>query len=499
LSGIVASLGGEGVEGVKISLGEGLESSTDYGGHWSISNVPPGTHTLQPSLGDSGFEPSQRRIDTSKDGLNGLWFHMTGPRNTEAQWAHTWTSHSYSYSGDRPSVLNASGSFHVLNGSRNILQFSSSGALNWAKAWSLGERFLSVAALGCDALGNLWVSGKAYDPEDDQLVLLKLSSNGQIVWQKSASSSSLRSIAAFAPLSFGEVALVGHANSGFDNTMLAVMRPSGELVWSRSWGDSDFFFPIILRSGAASTFYLCTNYDGYAFDDGSGNYYSRDRVLLAYFSSNGEMHWGNRWDAKRPTSVSGMCVGPSGETYVAAACTDYGIENEDRIDTLAKFSPQGELLWAKKLILPPGSDGSEPYLGLEPDICSLSDGSICLIDEYGDYSLGDILVLQISAEGVSLGAKAFRGPDKQIPEHVITGPDDSLYISGIAASSSGAWLPVEVSLAALDSEVSPLNWETSDYDLEFDEAEGQMVDVTGYLDGYGDGVNFSLAMRTSAP
>jgi len=140
-----------------------------------------------------------------------------------------------------------------------LLKYSPSGSLLWQKSWGGSEQDHGYA-LSLDQSGNVFVTGDtaSKEPSGYDVVLLKYSSSGSLLWQKSCGCSEYDTAYALAIDSSGYVYVAGYVvpNSNGEALILK-FDSSGNIIWQRSWGGIGYDCVRALALDASGVPYVC--------------------------------------------------------------------------------------------------------------------------------------------------------------------------------------------------------------------------------------------------
>ncbi len=141
-----------------------------------------------------------------------------------------------------------------------VLKYSSSGTLLWQKTWTGGSGEYAWA-VSADGSGNIYVAGNtetfsagAYD-----VFLLKYSSAGDLLWQKTWGGAEDDEPFALSLDGSGNIYVTGRTESfgtGDTDVFLLKYSPSGDLLTQRTWGGSSDERARFLFAGGSGMLYL---------------------------------------------------------------------------------------------------------------------------------------------------------------------------------------------------------------------------------------------------
>ncbi len=191
------------------------------------------------------------------------------------EWAHTWggsSTDSISAVAVDPAsrdvyATGSTSSFGIGSSNVLLLKYSSGGNLLWARTWG-GSSSDYGTAVAVDAAGNVYVTGgtSSFGAGWYDVFLLKFTSAGSLLWSKTWGGGSYDVGHDIAVDSSGNVLLAAESysyvppNSDYSAAAVLKFTPAGNLLWSRVWCAHD-----TSPNGAV--------YDGgYSLDiDGNGN------------------------------------------------------------------------------------------------------------------------------------------------------------------------------------------------------------------------------------
>ncbi|GIH07190.1 hypothetical protein Rhe02_52570 [Rhizocola hellebori] len=223
-----------------------------------------------------------------------------------------------------------------------LVKIAADGSLAWQRSWKATPNGIYEAndvTVASD--GSVYVTG-VFAPNGTQagdVLLLKFSANGALIWQRIWDSGNTETGEAVAVASDGSIYVSGGANSLHELSPLILLRfaPDGTLVWQRTWAN--------VASGDALAISPNGNIHVAGVAPRPDGTFHWDMVLLTV-TPQGTLLWqrdlaaGDVADAR-----GGLTVAPDGSIYVAGGLQ--AIQSQTAInDTLiTKFSPTGSLTW----------------------------------------------------------------------------------------------------------------------------------------------------------
>jgi uncharacterized delta-60 repeat protein len=143
-----------------------------------------------------------------------------------------------------------------------LLKYSTDGELRWAKAFG-GYNNDAAEAVALDKSDNIYMAGRTLSFIDDRydVMLLKLSPDGEIGWQRSWSGDTDVDDYADAIVvnEDGIVYVAGstiNSGEGFEDVLFLGYSQSGDLLWQRTWGSYYWDYPVAATLSESGVLYL---------------------------------------------------------------------------------------------------------------------------------------------------------------------------------------------------------------------------------------------------
>ncbi len=126
----------------------------------------------------------------------------------------------------------------------------------------------------------------------------------------------------------------------FNPAFVLKLSPNGDLLWQRIWGEGAAEYGLGIASGSDGAVYMVGQTNGGSRDDGAD-------MFIIKFSQDGNLLWQRAWfspccvprDWERASSVA---VAGDGTVYLAGDTVSFSSMREI---ILLKFFPDGELVW----------------------------------------------------------------------------------------------------------------------------------------------------------
>jgi septum formation inhibitor MinC len=348
---------------------------------------------------------------------------------------------------------------------------------------SQGNIFISGATEGALAGSN---------KGDDDAWVAKYSSEGTLLWTKQLGTSASDISWGVATDSQGNVFISGYtggalagSNKGEFDAWVAKYSPEGTLLWTKQLGTSDYDYSLGVSTDSQGNVFI-SGYTGGAL---AGSNKGGD-AWVAKYSSKGTLLWTKQLGSSDYDYSLGVSTDSQGNVFISGFT--YGAlagGNKGSSDAwVAKYSPEGTLRWRKQL----GSSDTDDSLGVATDsrgnvfISGATDGALAGSNK-GFY---DAWVAKYSPEGTLLWTKQLGSSDYDDSNGVATDSQGNVFISGytegaLKGSNRGgfdAWV-------AKYSPNGKLWWLRQEGTRRSDSAIGVATDsnghvlVTGYTEG----------------
>jgi uncharacterized delta-60 repeat protein len=216
-------------------------------------------------------------------------------------------------SGGNVYVVGITRSFSPLSDEALILKYDSLGnLLSWATYG--GPSHHDFADIDVDSTGNIYVAGgtKSYGVGGNDVLLQKRDSSGTILWEKTYGGAVDDFCWEMQVDSGGNIYLEGYTNSsgaGDDDELLLKLDTSGNILWQKTWGTAYMDLPSGLALDNFGNVYVTGSTIGFGPGD-------EDTFLLKY-DADGSLLWQALWyGTNRDYAVTCACDA-EGNIYVA--------------------------------------------------------------------------------------------------------------------------------------------------------------------------------------
>jgi hypothetical protein len=397
----------------------------------------------------------------ASQGLFNAKVRVTDDENTTATaskgvnilgWAHTWGA-----SGNeslRAVTMDLSGNVYAagyvtddVTGYSDVLyiKYNPTGGILWHKTWGDNGANEQALALATDLSGNAYLAGwtDSYGEGQQDMLLLKYSDTGTLVWQKTWGDAGDEQATGIYTVGSGGIFLAGYSSSfgTDDDVALIQVSNAGTISTEKLWdGGGDDRALCVASDGTG--IYLC----GYTTSYSTGD---KD-VLLLSADSLCNFLWQKTWSGTGDEEARGIAIN-SGNVYLAGATDSFGAGLGDGL--LLKYDNTGALQWQKTW----GGTADDEFNGVILD----SGANVFLAGDDASMQSGKVLatLTKLDATGTGVWCKAW-------------GSGASSQAWGMAINFTGS-----VALGGLAPDAVNGLWSSST--PAFTDATGAAADVTG--------------------
>lgn len=370
-----------------------------------------------------------------------------------ANWAHTWGGAN----GDSISAtaMDVNGNLYAVGSTSSfgaggqdalVLKYDPTGNLVWAKTWG-GSSDDHADGAAVDPNGNVYVTGGTYSfgAGWDDLFLLKFNPSGNLLWSKTWGGSSYDEGHDISFDSSGNVFVAAEAYSynppgtGSSSAEILKFAPDGTLLWNRAWGAQ-------IPGGPT--------YDGgYSLAvDGNGNIFlsgitwdynvspNHDSIFVVKFDSSGNFLWNRNWAGPSEDEAWGTKIvraDAAGNVYIAgrtaSQCNSTNFSTCDFDVLVLKLDPDGNFVWSKTWKASTGYDTATSF-DFDPSGNLVITGTK---DEFGATAAP--ILLRIDPNGNLLSSLAWSGGPGAVGSAVTVDPSGDVFVGGSAPNNVGSW------------------------------------------------------------
>jgi len=431
-----------------------------------------------------------RVVPADGDAMKGIAGSPAQVVRQGVEWLHTWGGSDEDWISGV--AVDGSGNVYVTGKTNSfgagawdiiLLKYSASGNIVWQKTWG-GSDYDWGYGVAVDGTGNIYVTGMtdSFGAGSSDLILLKCSADGSLLWQKTWGGSEWEEGNGVAVDGSGNIYVTGTTNNfgaGSYDLILLKYNADGSLLWQKTWGGSDWDFGYGVAVDGSGNIYVTGRTENF----GAGN----DDLVLLKYSADGSLLWQKTWGGSNTDWSWGVAVDGSGNIYVTGRTKSFGAGSSDLI--LLKYSADGSLLSQKTW---GGSDGDYGN-----DVAVDGSGNIYVTGYTNSLGAGslDVILLKYSASGSLLSQKTWGGSDYDYGIAVAVDGSGIVCLAGEAPNIYGSWdTPSGTETSPSGTEGSPSGSESSPSGTE-ETPDGAEGTPDGVEDEGGGGAWDALVMK----
>ncbi|MCG8643355.1 MAG: SBBP repeat-containing protein [Desulfobacterales bacterium] len=322
-----------------------------------------------------------------------------------------------------------------------IAKFSADGSLIWQKRLggsNYSDFFEGVAA---DGAGNAYAVGYESSGISNEALIAKFTSNGALSWQKRLGGNLTDHFYDVATDASGHVYAVGYEQSttgGNLEALIVKFTSDGIVSWQKKLaGGINETFNAVAVDGIGN---ICA----VGYSDSLGGTF--DEALIAKFMPDGSLVWQKSLGRSTGGEVfKGIAIDTS--TNIYAVGSENSFSHGSTIQALiAKFSTDGSLIWQKNI----SSSGSQGFFN---SVAVDDNGDAYAVGQYTESGTNG-LIAKFTSDGALSWQKGLGGINSECFYAITTSPDGNVYAAGAEESSYG-WS--EAILVSMNPEAAGAN------------------------------------------
>jgi uncharacterized delta-60 repeat protein len=306
-----------------------------------------------------------------------------------------------------------------------VVKFAADGSLTWQRTWEgpvqFGTDQANDVAVASD--GSVYVTGSTQGVGGDA-VLLKLSPDGDLLWQRRWGGSGSESGEAVAVAGDGSIYVVGGTSSFGSHLFVLKFAPDGALTWQR-----------IREGGTAQG--VAARADGTIAVGGvagRADVPGAFDVVVLTLTDTGALVWQRAYStAEVADARGGVAVGSDGSIHVAGAIQ--ASERKVIVDALlVKLTSDGTLVWDRVW---GGRSGD-----VSGGVAVAADGTALWSGDSNSYGAGsdDAFLLHMSADGRTIDSNTWGGTGIDHGDGVAVGPTGTISLAATAETAPFSFL-----------------------------------------------------------
>jgi len=392
-----------------------------------------------------------------------------------AQWARTYGGNNYDYvhsfqqtSDGGYIIAGNTSSFNTgYNDDIWILKLSSDGSIEWQKTYG-GSNDDIASSIQQTNDGGYIVAGRtlSFGAGNGDIWILKLSSDGDVEWQKTYGGDKIDSASFIQQRDDGGYIVVGHTESfgsGGADIWILKISPAGDIEWQKTYGGSEDEEANSFQQASDGGYIVAGRTESFGAEGSD--------CWILKLSSDGNIEWQKTYVGDKNYRVSFIQQTTEGG-YIVAGSTysggEWGGNSEGNIQVL-KLSSTGAIEWQRAY------EGSDVYGA--SSIQQTSDGGYIVAGSasFGEFPLCDdsnSLILKLSSDGDIEWQKTYGGDYSIDFADFIQQTGDGGYIVAGETHSWGIEREIWVLKLLPNGDINPrcafitsLNAEVSDTDI----------------------------------
>lgn len=330
----------------------------------------------------------------------------------------------------------------------------SANAPDWQQALGSVDRDVSSAGVASTASGEALVAGYTLTPLDDEHELAassdafvaQYSGSGELLWTQVIGSGASDGASGVSCDARGNVFVAGDTSGdldgparGFGDAFVTKLSAAGELLWTRQLGTSEPDAAVGVKADARGNVMVAGHTRG-PLEGGLRDGNDAD-AWVAKYSTNGDLLWARQLGSSTGYDelAAGVSTDGAGNVLVAGrSFGDFAAENAGSADAfVAKLSPTGELLWRQQW----GGAGHDAAEAVSADaegnvlVVGQRDGS--LVGGPGVVLPGNPFVVKYSPDGELLWEHELTDATHGAGTSVTTDARGHVLLAGFTASDLG--------------------------------------------------------------
>ena len=329
-----------------------------------------------------------------------------------------------------------------------LRKYNPLGEERWTRQFGSSEREMDVS-VAVDLVGNIYVAGTMTSVPPGEAsewrqgaFLRKYAPTGEKRWTRQFGSTEWDGAQDVAVDSEGNVyvvggtegALPGKASAGKRDAFLRKYDSTGEEIWTRQFGSSEWDGATSVAVDAAGNIYVAGNTSGTLPGQASaGSLPGRERprdVFLRKYDTVGQELWTHQFGSAGDDEANGVAVDGEGNVYVAGVVSDVlpgQIASGGSADNyLRKYDPVGEEVWTRQF----GTGQRVEATSVAVD----GDGNIHVVGwtQPGQTNEGfpDAFFRKYDPSGKELWARQLGSHARDVAEGVAVDREGNVYVAG---------------------------------------------------------------------
>jgi hypothetical protein len=405
-------------------------------------------------------------------------FFFSSLLSLNAQWAVT-CGHSSQWEEVHSLQQTSDGGYVVVGhtgGDIWILKLSSAGDIEWQKTYG-GVNSDSASSIQQTNDGGCIIAGSTFSfGAEGDIWILKLSSAGDIEWQKTYGGSSGDSASFIQQRGDGGYIVVGH--TGGDIWILK-LSSAGDIEWQKTYGGVNSDSASFIQQTSDGEYIVVGHTESLEEEQ-----LNRD-IWILKISSGGDILWQKAYGGSKDEEANSFQQTSDGGYITAGSTSSFGAEGDIWI---LKLSSDGDIEWQKAYLQ--GEEENASSIQQTSDGGYIVAGSTNIYSEWGGISEGNIWILKLSSTAAIEWKHSYGGSGFYSASSIQQISDGGYIVAGSTHFGESAQCDDSNSLILKLSSTGDIEWQKS-YGGDYSE------DVASFIEQTSD-EGFIVAGRTNS-
>ena len=290
-----------------------------------------------------------------------------------------------------------------------LVKYDSLGNIQWNRFLG-GDTTDTFDVIAIDSSNNVYVAGRTSVSGTSRSLLAKYNTSGTQQWARTLGTDAAfhnNSWLAIDTDSSGNIYVAGETYNTAQRGIIAKYDSSGTVIWQKSVSAGPWQFNSIVTTSNGTSYVAGTNVSGPAG--------AQDIAIFKYDSS-GEVVWQkNLGTAAGNENPADIKLDSSGNVYLCGRTSVDGVTSP----ILIKLDPEGAILWQNQLVVPLAAAPS--YMAID------NSNNVYLAGWIISGSNYNVHIVKYNLSGELLWQRSFGGPNFEVGEGIVIGPDESFY------------------------------------------------------------------------
>jgi len=299
-----------------------------------------------------------------------------------------------------------------------VIKYDSNGAILW-EIISGGSGYEVGYDIAIDKKNNIYVVGYtfSYGLGGDDVYLLKINSNGEILWKKTWGGPNGEIGYSITIDNISNIYITGYTHSfgeGESDAFIVKYNSTGTQLWNTTWGGSEIDVGKSIAIDNTSNIYIT----GYTRNFGAGE---SDAFIVKY-NSTGAQLWNTTWGGDNTDLGHGITIDNKSNIYVTGYTDVFGPGESDAF--IVKYNSTGTQLWNKTW----GGVGHDFANAITQD----NETNVYITGTTYSFGAGksDIFIVKYNSTGTQLWNKTWGQSNIDLGKDITVDNINNIYITG---------------------------------------------------------------------